>query len=833
MRKLLILLLFITAFAGHAQVKGKVTDSKGEPISFASIVIKNTYTGTTANDQGVFELPLKETGSYTLVFQSIGYKTKEIPVKINSFPHQLNVTLEDESYKMDELVIKGNGEDPAYKIIREAIARRKENSAKGGKFEADFYGKVIFRVKNVPKSFLGQEIDHEEMALDSTGSGVIHLSETVSHITFEEPSNLKEHIIASKVSGDNNGLSFQSARGTFYNFYDDYIDFDPVKMVSPLAKGSFGYYKFKYEGSFEEEHGFTVNKIKVIAKRDTEPVVEGYIYILDETYGIYAVDFDIKGYRIRIPIIKNLNLQQNFSYNQQNGIWSKNSQTFDFDAGIFGIGFSGKVTHVYTNYKFVDSFSATEFTDEVGSFEKDSNKKDSLYWNANRPVPLSTEEVDDYVKKDSLSAIREGKYNSAYNDSITKRRNKFNVLDIIGGYKYEKTKDKVATTFEYDGIIQIPGYNTVQGWNGETKLSYSRNNWSDSLHRKYFSASATFNYGLAEDRLRVRGEISKYLGKVGTIYLKGGNSIEQFNNAPAIDPLVNSISTLFFKDNYMKLYDKQFWGLTYSKSPFKFMPLSYAIEYQRRRPLYNNADWVLIKNDHDYTSNNPLAPYDYFSAPFEKHTIWKAGISGTIVFPDKGKYITMPNGGKWYVERTNYPKINFGYIQGFGASNSDYNYGHLYGSASYDTSFDNKGEFAINIKGGTFFNGDNIAFMDYKHFTGNQTHINYNASYTNAFNLLPYYTLSTNSSYFELHAQHNDKGYIMNKVPFLRALQWNLVGGYHHISSPDYKSYHEFSVGFSNIGIGMFRFLRVDYVRSYQGSSFVTDGFMFGLTFDF
>jgi Family of unknown function (DUF5686)/CarboxypepD_reg-like domain len=829
MHKLFTLLLCFTTLAVFSQVKGKVTDTQGASIPFASIVIKNTYTGTTANDEGVYELPLKQTGNYTLVFQCIGYKTKEIPVKITSLPHQLNVSLEEESYKMDELVIKGKSEDPAYKIIREAIARRKENSAKGGRFEADFYSKAIFRVKNVPKSILGQKIDFAEMGIDSTGSGVIHLSETVSHITYQEPHDLKERIIASKISGDNNGLSYHTARNTFYNFYDDYIAFDEVQLVSPLAKGSFGYYKFKLEGSFEEEHGFLVNKIKVTAKRDKEPVVEGYIYILDDTYGIYAVDFDIKGYRIRQPIVKNLNLKQNFSYNQGNGFWSKNSQTFDIDAGIFGVGFTGMVTHVYTNYKFIDKFDEGVFTDEVGSFEKDSNKKDSIYWQEIRPVPLSSEEIEDYVKKDSISAAHDSKYTDAYNDSVAKRRNRFKIFDVISGYKYTYNKDKVYNSFEYDGIIQVPMYNTVQGWNAETKIGYTHSDSRDSLQRKYTSVSATFNYRLAEDRLRVQGTLSQSLGKIGSVYLKGGNSIEQFNNAPAITPLINSVSTLFFKDNYMKLYDKLFAGITYSRSPFKWLPLSYGIEYQRRRPLYNNADWVFIKNDHDYISNNPLDPYNYTSAPFEKHDIWKAGISGSIVFPQKGKYITWPGGGKTYIEQKNYPNISFGYIQAFSSSISDYNYSHLFGKASWSESFDNKGNLAINAKGGKFFNGDNIAFMDYKHFNGNQTHVNDGGTYDNVFNLLPYYKLSTNNAYFELHAEHNDNGYIMNKIPLLSALQVNLVAGYHHISSPDYKSYHEFTVGFDNIGWGVFRIFRVDYVRAYQGSGFVTDGFVFGL----
>jgi hypothetical protein len=827
MHKFLTALLFLAGLAGHAQIKGKVTEANGTPIPFVSVAIENTYTGTTANDEGLYELPFKDKGRYTLVFQSIGFKTKKIPVNITAFPFTQDVVLEDETYQLNELVISKGGEDPAYAIMRQAIDHRKENSAKAGRFEADFYSKAIFRVKNVPKKIMGMDTDPDKL-LDSTGSGIIYLSETVSRITFEQPNNLKERIIGSKVSGDNNGFSFNTAHGTFYNFYDDYVDFDEIKMVSPLAKSAFSYYKFKLEGSFFDDYNNHINKIQVIAKRDKEPVFEGYIYIIDQSWEIYAVDVDIKGYRIQQPILKNLNLQQNFSYNENNKLWSKNSQTFNLDAGMLGISFNGKITHVYTNYVFHDAFAAGTFGDEIGSYEKNSNKKDSVYWNAVRPVPLSTEEVTDYVIKDSISAKYE---NPVYKDSIQRARNKFHLTDVLTGYSYTKSDKKIYTNAKYDGILQLPMYNTVQGWNAETALGYTYSNSTDSLRRKYTSASATFNYGLAEERLRVRGSLTHTFGNVGTVFLSGGNSIEQFNPANPITPLINSVSTLFFKDNYMKLYDKQFASIYYSKSPFKFLALTYGVEYLRRRPLYNNADWVMISRDHDYTSNNPLEPENNFSVPFEKHTLYRASIAGSVVFGERGKYITYPNGGKYYVERTNYPRLSFAYQQAFAGSKSQYEYSVLSGAASWSETFSNKGDFAINIKGGKFFNADGIAFTDYKHFNGNQTHVNDGGTYNNVFNMLPYYSLSTNNAYFELHAEHNDKGFLMNKVPLLSALQWNLVVGYHQISTPDYKPYREVSVGFDNIGIGAFRMLRVDYVRAYQGSGFVTDGVVFGLKF--
>jgi hypothetical protein len=37
----------------------------------------------------------------------------------------------------------------------------------------------------------------------------------------------------------------------------------------------------------------------------------------------------------------------------------------------------------------------------------------------------------------------------------------------------------------------------------------------------------------------------------------------------------------------------------------------------------------------------------------------------------------------------------------------------------------------MNLKAGKFLNAENIAFMDFKHFNGNQTHIGQSARYLN------------------------------------------------------------------------------------------------------
>jgi hypothetical protein len=60
--------VFISFFSYAGGVKGVIKNSKGEQLSFASIIVKGTSRGTMANEDGRYELSL-EKGSHTLIFQ--------------------------------------------------------------------------------------------------------------------------------------------------------------------------------------------------------------------------------------------------------------------------------------------------------------------------------------------------------------------------------------------------------------------------------------------------------------------------------------------------------------------------------------------------------------------------------------------------------------------------------------------------------------------------------------------------------------------------------------------------------------------------------------------
>lgn len=818
---LLLSFSFLIINFTYSQITGNVTSNTGETLPFVSVYLNDTYTGTTTNEDGNYTLDIATKGDYTIVFQYLGFKTIKKSVSIQSFPFVLNVKLFEENISLSEVVINSE-ENPANQIIRNTIAKRKDVLEKLSEYKANFYSRGLIKIKNAPKKVLGQDVDEMlDVELDSTRSGIIYLSETISNIEYKKPRRLKEKILASKVSGDANGFSFNNATDVNYNFYNNTFDLGNT-VISPIADYAFNYYKYKLEGTFYDDNKNLINKIQITPKRENDAAFSGYIYIVEDQWLIYATNVTITGKRTGIPPIDLLTLNQTFSYSETDKIWALISQTIDYQYSLLGFKGDGKFTAVYSEYDFTPEFSDKNFTREILSFEENSNKKDSLFWNQKRPVPLTSEESTDYVKKDSIQLIKESK---PYLDSIDTKNNAFKLSNILGGYTYQNSHKKYS--FTIDSPLEKISFNTVQGWHGSLGMHYTKRNKDE---QRYFNISGNLNYGEADDRLRGTIAARFKFNNINDRYisLSGGIKTEQFNSANPISDKENEASTLFFEDNYMKLYDKSFVQGQYFQELFNGFRLNSTLALERRKALFNNTDYVMINEDGDsYTSNNPINESNFTSKPFNTHNIAKLNINATINFAQD--YLSYPD-GKYNIPNGKYPTLSLGYEKGFAATNSNYNFDQFKARLRQKIDAGNKGEFEYNILGGVFLDADNIAFMDYHHFNGNQTNVKLDGSYLNSFKNLPYYALSTNSNYAEFHAEHRFNGYILNKIPLLNKLNFNLILGANTAITQDNKPYSELSIGVDNIGFGKFRFLRVDYVRSYQ-NGFINDAVMFGINF--
>lgn len=800
-----ILLFSIGWLQAQNTILGTVTDTDGEAIPFASIYVKDGYKGTSSNNEGNFYLELGKPGEYQIVFQSLGYETVTKSISLQGKPVTINATLAARTDELDEVVIT-NGEDPAYEIIRQAIAAREENLMATRNFTADFYSRGLAKLEDTPEKILGQEVGDMDGALDSISrSGIVYLSETVSKIYRRAPDDFKEIISASKVSGDEFGYSANSAEGAYYNFYENSIEFEN-KLVSPIADDALGYYDYKLVSTFYDDNNKLINKIQVKPKRPKDNTFSGFIYIVENDWSIYGIDLTASGSNLGIEVIDELRLKQDFSYDQNRKQWEKRNQTIDFLVGIFGFTASGRFTAVYSNYNFDPEFSEDLFDAAIFIMQEDANKKDSLFWKEQRQVPLSVEESKDYRRRDSIAEVRGSK---AYQDSVDQKRNRFRLLDAITGYTYRNSYKNFRTS--YSGLLRIPSFNTVTGYLVDAELNLVKG--FDQDYNKRLSINTNFNYAVSEDRFRYHANASYRFNRKSYRRLSvfGGTRIRQINDVEAISDTENSLSSLLAERNYAKFYEQDYAGIRFSEQFFNGLYFSAEASYQQRENLFNTTDQTWFDwEDQSYTSNNPLSPQVPESRSFLNHEITK--VRTILTWRPGQKYYEYPD-RRFSVSSEKYPTIRLSYQAGLGASVDGYDYHQLEAFIWQTIDTGRLGDFSFYANGGMFMNADDIAFLDYNHFRGNRLRVKLEALNLYRFGLLDYFNYSTNENFAQIHIEQDFGGLILGRFPLINRLNYDLNVGakaLYTVRNP----YFEVHAGIDNIGIGKIRPFKLDYVHS-------------------
>ncbi|MBK9149848.1 MAG: carboxypeptidase-like regulatory domain-containing protein [Saprospiraceae bacterium] len=182
---------FFLAHAGFTQITGKVLDEKGNPLAFATIYIEGTTKGVVANEQGVYEIEPAQTGTLTLVCQYLGYSKMQSRIHYKGVKIVHNFEMTPDLNLIGEVIIAADREDPAYSIIRNAIRKRNYYKNLVKSYETDLYIKGNIKVLKAPDQLLGSKVGNMDGVLDSTGQGILYLSESRSKFYFMAPDKKK------------------------------------------------------------------------------------------------------------------------------------------------------------------------------------------------------------------------------------------------------------------------------------------------------------------------------------------------------------------------------------------------------------------------------------------------------------------------------------------------------------------------------------------------------------------------------------------------------------------------------------------------------------------
>ncbi len=780
--------------AWAAKLSGTVTNQKGETLPFSSITIKGSAEGTSANNKGYFSIHLSP-GTYTIICRHVGYQRQEKTITIDEKDAELNFILVEQQVSLSEIVVKSGDEDPAYAIIRKAIKKRKEYSQENNSYQCEVYSKGTMSLRNYPKKFMGETVDFEDG--DTSKKKMIFLSETVSRISVDKPNKTKTEVISTRVSGQSDGFGFAGA--SFISFYENNIQLskalNPRGFISPIADNALYFYRYKYEGAFSEE-GMLVNRIKVIPKRAYEPCFSGYINIVEDDWSIHSISLLLTK-ESQMDFADTLRIEQLYQMKGHEQ-WVPQSQVLYPAVKFFGFDAYGVFGNVYINFNSSPAFSKNDFGSTILKYAEGSNKKSVAYWDSIRPLPLTTDEQKDYHKKDSLEQQRKDPH---YLDSLDRVSNKLKFNDLLLTGKTFRQQSK-KQSFGFSPLLTSVQFNTVEGLVLDMPLNYQK----QLGERKTIQFIPHLRYGFSSKTFYAWGTVRYRKGQnyFSDFSVSGGKRVFQLNNENPIDAYPNTISTLFYKNNFMKLYAADYAKLAVSKGVGAGVTLSGKFEFQNRQPLANTTNYSWSKSTKSYSPNYPV---ELTSSSFLPHQA--SMLTFGLNFQPGAKYIEFPDrkiniGSRWPVLNLQYKKG----IKNLLGSDVDYDYWQL--SVRDNLNLKVAGEIQYHVSTGGFLNADHVEIPDMKHFAGNRL-INA-GDFLTVFQLPQYYQFSnTEKLHAAFFSEYHLNGFLTNKIPGLKQLNWHLVTGVAALQLSN-KSYAECHVGLENI----LRIFRVDVVAGYQ-----------------
>jgi len=811
------LYLFIFLFlnvSSDAQISGTVFDSKGEVLPFVTIYKEGTSKGTVSNQDGGYILDLPA-GKHTLVFKFIGFgaHTEEIDLRDSLL---LNVILEEETIEVDEVVISADAEDPAYRVIRKAIEHREEHRSKVEKYSADIYVKGVVKMLKTPEKILGKEIGDMDGMLDTTGRGIVYLAESQSKIYFHQPNLIKENMYSSIVAEDDGSYNFNRFIGTNFDIYKEYFEFGR-SMISPIADNAFTYYRYKLLDARVDEKGRLINRIQVIPKSSVRPVLFGEIYIVEDQWNVKELDLGFTGKAIKEPIFDTIRMKQ-IHLPVDEDRWMVFSQTADFKLGLFGFKVGGTFTYVFSDYDLDPDFDQSFFDNEQFRMEESAIKTDSAFWTSVRPVKLTKEEKDNYIRKDSLKRVWATK---EYKDSVDRVNNKFAFGDLLFGYSYANSYKK--TYISYDSPLSTYSFDPVTGHALQTGFNYVK---IDSVENKRLSISTKIGYGFADERFKLDAMVTwrtnrKFWENWSLFF---GDSYRQLDERGPVFSMVETFTSLMYKENLGRYFNKRYAGVQFRREVANGLYLKTGFTYARRSPLANNTEYSFRKKELEYAANNPFDPNGIENF-FEPNTDLSFRLDLRIRIGQK--YASFPK----FRERSpsNWPDIWIRYKKGIALGDTDYDRLTLQIKKNY-MNYRLLGYGKFNLQASTFLNRNELQFIDFHHFYTNTTIVTIRSRYMEGFKMMPHYAYSTTNDYAMGFYEHHLNGYIMDLIPLVKKLGWEAVIGGNALVRRDETNYYELAAGIKDIKIGAFSLFRIDYVWSFGDEGLMDRGIVIGLS---
>jgi hypothetical protein len=844
-------------------VRGVVRDHKGDPVGFVTIYCKAEKKGTNSNADGSFELALPA-GQHEIMFQCVGYKSVAVVSTVDKGYTPVVVTMQDQSYELRSVDVSANGVNPAVWIMRKAIAAAPYYKRQILSYNAKVYIKGSGSLDEIPlllRKTLAKEGITEGMKL--LMESINEVSFTQPNTYKEKALSVKSSL---PVEGAPEPMSM--LRGSMYNantegvvsplspqafsvytftlegsFYEEGKEVNRIK-VTPKRKGNDVWEGYVYimEGLWCLHSTDLRNKSQFDVRIITSfRPVPGYDFVwMPVTYdirarggmlgfsGSFSYLASVSNYAIRL----NPNLDHEWVKRQQKdqaqvipevaaddqktpAAAKPKTQRQEKIEALLAKDQLTKMEMVKlasnmkkeaeedrergNNLEIIDEDSSIMVVDSMAT------KRDSMFWQENRPVPLMETEMQSYVRADSLAAVAQK--DTAVRKKSTGSGSGFDIMEIFLGTTVKLNKGKHFVG--WSGIIG-PGseifLNTVDGWGMavEWQLGNKREDSKEWLFsnkiRVPFGRSAVNSYGRFEYRY-------KPLRK-GSFALEGGSYISDFNSQGGPSQFVNSLMLIFDKRNLTKLFQQEYAAVSHETELANGLLWKADAGWYNRYELFNNRKYAAKESlDGKITPNTPI-PYYYM--PSHQATL----LHTSFTYTPRQRY-RIDKGKKIYVQGK-LPTFAVDYTQGLpGILGSDVDYSKAGFSIIERIKPVHWLHLNAKLSHGFFLHNTASFFPDYAHFTGNRSPVlNTDPLYT--FRQLDYYAYSTTRQYTTLHAELDFKRILVKRLPYINMTSIREVIFYNGLLPENGRTYQEVGYGVDRI-LGL---LRADVFVGLKGNAY-------------
>ncbi|WP_047444861.1 DUF5686 and carboxypeptidase regulatory-like domain-containing protein [Alistipes sp. ZOR0009] len=846
-------LLFIlsTPFLSFSQrIVGKVTDNQGNPVPFATIFVKEMSKGLSANDKGLYQIYV-EPGTFTVKFQSIGFKASLQEIKVGNKDVTLNVQLEEAVYNLSQVTVSSK-DNPALWIIRKSIALGQQYKRSVAAYNSDIYIKGSFNVRKYSRLLKYMT----PKSIDIPKEGKTYFAEMFTKVNFNAPDTYSQRIVSfrSTLPGADSKDNFPGLEFLNTSIYDNSFSDIP----SPLGLNAFSYYNYNLVGS-SLENNVPVYKIKVTPKRPSGKFFKGFLYIADNTYAVknadltFEMSFGMANFKIAFDLIEeSAVLPTSYQLFADGGLlgsagWVKSSGSLKYsNVSIIGrrskptpkpvavdanaariaqekraaaerkkeeqqakrqakidalmnktamsksdMNKLAKLVKAEEEAKRPDTLKTLELRglDKV-DFSDDFNQKDSSYWTNLRPIPLEEEEKEAFVKVDSVKSFKD---RIAAFENLTRTGEKVTPLALAtGGYLYRGKGLDIKTKGFFNPNYTY--FNPIDGFTVGNRFAIFKDLSGSRELTTYLIPMYSFN----RNRLMGVGHASYLLfpRRMAWLTVGGTYASRDLNIDQPVQPLVNSVTSLLMKDSYTRAMDVRggYVKLTYEVA--NGLTAEGIFSYYDRKLVSNSTNFSFLKRSSQYDENIPVNEY-LSTHPLTDHK--QASLEASLTYTPV-QYYRMDGERKRYV-KSDYPTFQLLYRRGIlDESASQYTLLKAASWKRWDLGF--LSELWYKVEGGTFLNSKKLQLPDFYFPKVDYTMVTLQPT-KQSFHLIPFYRFATPGWFVEGHMLYEADNIIIKQLPFFKGTVYTENIYLSYFNSKQLRNYVEIGYGIDKIFVLM------------------------------